>query len=73
MGLHRIRKGLDLPISGKPAQEIGAAPAPPMVALLADDYVGMKPTMFVGVGDSVRRGQALFEDKKTAGVRYTAP
>lgn len=73
MGLHRIRKGLDLPISGNPAQEIGAAPAPPMVALLADDYVGMKPTMFVGVGDSVRRGQALFEDKKTAGVRYTAP
>ncbi len=73
MGLHKIRKGLDLPIGGRPAQQIGPAPAPARVALLAEDYVGMKPTMLVGVGDSVRRGQALFEDKKTPGVRYTAP
>ncbi len=73
MGVHRIRKGLDLPIRGRPAQEIDRAPVPGQVALLADDYVGMKPTMFVTAGDSVRRGQALFEDKKTSGVRYTAP
>lgn len=33
----------------------------------------MKPTMFVAVGDAVRRGQVLFEDKKAPGVRYTAP
>ena len=73
MGLHKIRKGLDLPISGQPVQEISPGGSPPTVALLAEDYVGMKPTMFVAVGDSVRRGQALFEDKKTPGVRYTAP
>ena len=72
MGVHRIRKGLDLPIQGEPAQGISPAPAPARVALMADDYVGMKPTMFVAPGDSVRRGQALFEDKKTPGVRYTA-
>ena len=29
--------------------------------------------MQVQAGDVVRRGQLLFEDKKTAGVRYTAP
>lgn len=73
MGLHRIRKGLDLPIQGRPRQEIEPGPAPARVALLADDYIGMKPTMLVAAGDSVRRGQALFEDKKTPGVRYTAP
>ena len=28
--------------------------------------------MHVKVGDSVQRGQLLFEDKKTPGVRYTA-
>lgn len=33
----------------------------------------MKPTMFAAVGDAVRRGQVLFEDKKAPGVRYTAP
>lgn len=73
MGLHRIRKGLDLPIEGRPEQQIDQASTPGQVALLADDYVGMKPTMFVAAGDSVRRGQVLFEDKKTPGVRYTAP
>ncbi len=73
MAVHRIRKGLDLPVPGAPEQEIERAPAPRHVALLAADYVGMKPTMFVAAGDTVRRGQALFEDKKTPGVRYTAP
>lgn len=73
MGVHKIRKGLDLPIQGEPRQEIERAAAPSRVALLADDYVGMKPTMLVAVGDSVRRGQPLFEDKKNPGVRYTAP
>lgn len=73
MGLHRIKKGLDLPIAGEPEQRIHQAVQPLRVALLADDYVGMKPTMRVSAGDDIRRGQVLFEDKKTAGVRYTAP
>lgn len=54
-------------------QDIQRASAPRHVALLAADYIGMKPTMFVATGDTVRRGQLLFEDKKTPGVRYTAP
>jgi Na+-transporting NADH:ubiquinone oxidoreductase subunit A len=33
----------------------------------------MKPTMEVAVGDRVKAGQLLFTDKKTPGVRYTAP
>lgn len=40
---------------------------------MGDDYVGMKPTMHVREGDPVRRGQLVFEDKKTPGVRYTSP
>ncbi len=73
MGLHKVRKGLDLPIDGRPAQVVEQAPAPGHIALLADDYIGMKPTMLVAAGDSVRRGQVLFEDKKTPGVRFTTP
>ena len=72
MAVHKIRKGLDLPITGEPQQSIEDAAAPGRVALVAADYHGMKPTMHVKVGDGVRRGQLLFEDKKTAGVRYTA-
>ena len=73
MGLHKISKGLDLPITGAPQQAIDSTPAPSHVALLAEDYVGMKPPMQVSVGDDVRRGQVLFEDKKSPGVVYTAP
>ncbi|MDA1313191.1 MAG: Na(+)-translocating NADH-quinone reductase subunit A [Acidobacteria bacterium] len=73
MGLHSNSKGLDLPMAGAPEQVIEGASQPRHVAVLADDYIGMKPTMHVSVGDDVRRGQLLFEDKKTSGVRYTAP
>jgi len=33
----------------------------------------MRPTMLVRVGDPVRLGQPLFEDKKTPGVQFTSP
>ena len=73
MGLHTIRKGLRLPIVGEPEQAIDTARMARRVALLGDDYVGLRPTMHVAVGDDVRRGQLLFEDKKRPGVRFTAP
>ncbi len=69
----KIRKGLDLPIAGAPSQEIDEAPPVSRVALVGDDYVGMKPKMLVQVGDPVKLGQVLFEDKKTPGVPYTSP
>jgi len=68
MGLHRITKGLDLPITGEPRQEIEAARQPSRVALMAEDYIGMRPALRIAVGDQVKRGQPLFEDKKTPGV-----
>jgi Na+-transporting NADH:ubiquinone oxidoreductase subunit A len=73
MARHRISKGLDLPIQGAPEQRIESAPQCSKVAVIADDYIGMRPTMHVSEGEEVRRGQLLFEDKKTPGVRFTAP
>lgn len=69
----KIKRGLDIPIQGAPKQVIENAPAARSVALVGFDYVGMKPTMAVSVGDTVKLGQLLFTDKKTEGVRYTAP
>ena len=68
-----IREGLDIPISGKPHQDIKQAPLATSVAILGDDYVGMRPTMLVSEGDQVKLGQPIFEDKKTPGVLFTAP
>ncbi len=69
----RIQKGLDLPIEGAPTQQVEPAPNVRQVALVGDDYVGMKPSLAVAVDDSVKLGQLLFTDKKTPGVKYTSP
>jgi Na+-transporting NADH:ubiquinone oxidoreductase subunit A len=69
----KIKRGMDIPIQGAPQQVIENAPAARSVALVGFDYIGMKPTMAVREGDTVKSGQLLFEDKKTEGVRYTAP
>jgi len=69
----KIKRGLDLPISGAPDQVISEGPAARSVAIIGFDYVGMKPTMLVKEGDRVTTGQAIFSDKKTEGVVYTAP
>ncbi|GLP96791.1 Na(+)-translocating NADH-quinone reductase subunit A [Paraferrimonas sedimenticola] len=67
-----IKKGLDLPISGGPQQVIHEGPTITRVATLGEEYVGMRPTMKVKVGDVVQQGQVLFEDKKNPGVQHTA-
>ena len=69
----RIKKGLDIPIYGTPAEDIVDSKKSRSVAVLGNDYVGMKPTMLVEEGDSVSLGQPLFEDKKNPGVLITSP
>ncbi|WP_322980722.1 Na(+)-translocating NADH-quinone reductase subunit A [Pseudomonas sp. C11] len=69
----KLKHGLDLPITGAPTQRIEAGRPVRSVAVIGFDYHGMKPTMEVEVGDRVKLGQLLFTDKKTPGVRYTAP
>ncbi|MCV6612955.1 MAG: Na(+)-translocating NADH-quinone reductase subunit A [Amphritea sp.] len=69
----KIKKGLDLPITGAPEQSVSAAVEAKSVAVIGFDYPGMKPTMQVKVGDRVKLGQVIFTDKKTEGVVFTAP
>ena len=69
----RIKKGLDIPIYGSPAEDIVDSKKSRSVAILGSDYIGMKPTMLVEEGDIVKIGQPLFEDKKNPGVIVTSP
>jgi len=73
LAVHRIRKGLDLPLSGVPQQEVHDGPAISRVALLGDDSPGLRARLAVEEGDRVLRGQLLFEDRVRPGIRYTAP
>ncbi|MFT5757151.1 MAG: Na+-transporting NADH:ubiquinone oxidoreductase subunit A [Alteromonadaceae bacterium] len=67
-----IKKGLDVPVVGTPQQVIHDGNTIKTVATLGEEFVGMRPTMFVKVDDRVKKGQVLFEDKKNPGVKFTA-
>lgn len=73
MSVVRSSKGLDLPLAGAPSGAVEAARPVSSVAVLGPDYPGLKPALQVEVGDRVRLGQALIDDKQRPGVRYTAP
>lgn len=73
MAVHRIRKGIDLPIAGDPVQAIHEGPEIRRVAVMGDDTSGLRARPAVAEGDTVKRGQLLFEDRLRPGIRYTAP
>ena len=68
-----IKKGLDIPISGRPEQTISDAKLPRTVAAVATDVSGIRPKMAVQVGDRVRTGQVIYHDKRNPGIPFTAP
>lgn len=69
----KITKGLNVPIKGEINSSLIENINTKKVALLGDDYHGLKPTMLVHEGDSVIKGQPLFEDKKNPGVVFVSP
>ena len=73
MGIIKIKKGLNLPILGEPKQEIHTGKDITRVALIGQDYIGMKPQLAVSVGDHVKFGQLLFTDRKYPVIRFTSP
>jgi len=68
-----IKKGLDIPISGKPELVISDAVDVRSVGLVGWDTPGLKPKMAVAEGDRVKLGQTLFIGKRNPSVCYTAP
>ena len=68
-----IKNGLNLPMAGNPVNLIDESKRSTRLAVMGDDYKGMRPQMLVEVGSRVEVGQKLFEDKKRPGVFITAP
>ncbi len=71
--IFKIKKGLEIPIQGKPDPSKVYSVNTRTVGILGNDFHGMKPTMLVKEEDTVVKGQPLFEDKKNPGVLFTAP
>lgn len=68
-----IRKGLNLVLDGAPEQVIHPSAEIATVALLGEDYPGLRPSMLVREGDRVRLGQPLFVDRRNPDVPFTSP
>ena len=68
-----LRRGLTIPLAGEPEQQVCDAPAARTLGIVGLDYLGLRHSMQVEVGDRVRLGQTLFTHKKLPGVRFTAP
>ena len=69
-----LKKGLDIPIAGAPVDGLIHEAAPVSeVALVANEYHGLKPKMEVRIGDEVELGQTLFVDKTYPRICFTSP
>ena len=68
-----IKKGLDLPISGKPEKKFLSKKTIKTVAVLGSDFPGVKPKMLVKENDTVKKGQTLFIDKRNEKIKFASP
>ena len=69
----KLRKGLDITLAGKAAQEVKALGASKGYGLVPDAFYGVKPKVVVREGDVVKAGDALFVDKLHPEVNFVSP
>nr|WP_240989295.1 Na(+)-translocating NADH-quinone reductase subunit A [Salipiger mangrovisoli] len=68
-----MRKGLDVPVLGTPVGGIEDGAAVRTVAVLGQDYIGLKPRIAVQEGDVIAAGAPILAHKDTPEVQVTAP
>lgn len=69
----KIKRGLDLPITGRPRQFISSRLESGTYALLGSDFPDLKPSLAVKVGDKVQKGQTLLVHRQDEAVKFVAP
>ena len=78
----KITKGLDIPIKGKPqgnlkplipGGEVSPLHTPPQIALDLSEFEDTKFKLLVKIGDLVKIGQPLAEDKSAEGRMFVSP
>jgi len=73
MNTVHLEKGYHLRLTGRPSAELEVLPRPARVAVVPERLPFVKPRLKVKVGDRVKTGSALFEDKRRPGVSYRSP
>ncbi|MFN3244527.1 MAG: NADH:ubiquinone reductase (Na(+)-transporting) subunit A [Planctomycetota bacterium] len=73
MTTHKIKKGFDLPLAGRPEQVLADAAEPANVALETFEFAGIKPKVLVKEGDQVETGQPVYLNKVDRDIVWCAP
>lgn len=69
----KLRKGLDINLKGKAAQEFISVKAPGVYSLVPEDFTGVKPKVVVKEQEHVKAGDPLFVDKNHPEVKFVSP
>ena len=68
-----IKKGHDIKMSGRPLNNSFSENPCSSVALMPNQFRGVKPKLMVSEGEKVKIGQALFFDKTKPDVKWASP
>ena len=69
----KVRKGLDIRLKGEAEKVKVDAPNASLYALKPTDFHGVVPKMVTKVGDSIKVGTPVFQDKYTEDIKYVSP
>ncbi|VGO17958.1 Na(+)-translocating NADH-quinone reductase subunit A [Pontiella sulfatireligans] len=73
MANFKINKGFDIKVLGKPKANIEDYSNQQLFAVYPSEFEGLKPRLKVKAGDSVKRGDVLFENKKNVKMLFRSP
>ncbi|HEY5621642.1 MAG TPA: Na(+)-translocating NADH-quinone reductase subunit A [Pontiella sp.] len=73
MANFKIKKGFDIKVLGKPQAVVEEYANRQLFAVYPSEFEGLKPRLKVKPGDSVKRGDILFENKKNEKMLFRSP
>jgi len=71
--LIKIKRGLNIPVNGRPIEMIGTSVLPAEFALIPEYYHGVTPKLLVKEGDDVKAGTPVFYEKQFPGMNFVSP
>ena len=69
----KLKKGLDIKLQGRAAEEKMSLKSSGKFALVPDDFEGVVPKVVVKEGDMVKAGEALFVNKQYPEMKFASP
>ncbi len=73
MAEFKIKKGFDIKVLGKPKATVEEHGNQQLFAVYPSEFEGLKPRLHVKAGDSVKRGDILFNHKKNEKLVFRSP